>query len=116
MEGKFNVVLDALNKYSPKTPEYIRDEISLLDIAEIFYDGREIIINAFKDKIFPCYKESHFEDKDKDIDEIRDENAIINFEKLNRKIYLKERDMRDESIRKHSIKNNTEKKIQAKLS
>ena len=110
MQGEFNVVLDALKNYSPKTPEYIRHEISLLDIAEIFYDGREMVINAFKDKIFPCYKKSHFKDIDKDRDEIRGENAPINHEKLNRKIYLKERDMGDELIRKNLIKNNTEKK------
>ena len=61
MQGEFNVVLDALKNYSPKTPEYIRHEISLLDIAEIFYDGREMVINAFKDKIFPCYKKKPFQ-------------------------------------------------------
>ena len=41
--------------------------------ANNFYDGREIIINAFKDKIFPLNpKESFPEYKDKDEDE--DEN------------------------------------------
>ena len=63
-----------------------------------------------KTKYFHAIKKSHFKDIDKDRDEIRDENALINYEKLNRKIYLKERDMGDELIRKNLIKNNTEKK------
>ena len=46
------------------------------------YDGRNMIINAFKDKIFPFYHESRFEDKDKDKDHIRDENGLINYKSL----------------------------------
>ena len=38
-----------------------------MDNVEKFYDGREIIINEFKNKIFPLnYEESHFQNEDKD--------------------------------------------------
>ena len=48
MEGEFNLVLEAFNKYSPNVSEYINENIDILDNVEKFYDGREIIINAFK--------------------------------------------------------------------
>ena len=38
-----------------------------LENIKRFYDGRKMIINAFKNKIFPLYHEENlFEDKDKD--------------------------------------------------
>ena len=65
--------------------------------VEKFYDGREIIINVFWNKTFPLnYEESDFEDKD----DITDENNPINYKELDRLIYLKERDIKDELVRK----------------
>ena len=76
-----------------------------------------MIINAFKDKIFPLYHESRFEDED----EVRDENDLTNYQKPDRLIFLKER--HKWLLRKHFLvqnlrlllknleksKNNTEK-------
>ena len=45
-------------------------------------------INIFKGKIFPLYHKSRFEDEDKY--EIRDENGLINHQKLDRLIFLKD--------------------------
>ena len=99
---------------------------SALDDVKNFYDGRNMIINAFKDKIFSLYHESRVEDKD----DIRDENGLINYQKLDRLIFLKERGIDDELVRKHFLvqnlrlllknleksKNNTEKnKVQVNL-
>ena len=68
--------------------------------VEKFYDGREIIINAFWNKTFPLnYEESDFEDKD----DITDENNPINYKELDRLIYLKETDIKDELVRKRSL-------------
>ena len=86
-----------------------------------------MIINAFKDKIFPLYHESRFEDKEQG--EIRDENGLINYQNLDRLIFLKERDINDELVRKYFLaqnlksflinseksKNNTEKKSSGKF-
>ena len=68
--------------------------------VEKFYDGREIIINAFWNKTFPLnYEESDFEDKD----DITDENNPINYKELDRLIYLKETDIKDELVRKRFL-------------
>ena len=99
---------------------------SALDDVKSFYDGRNMSINAFKDKTFSLYHESRVEDKD----DIRDENGLINYQKLDRLIFLKERGIDDELVRKHFLvqnlrlllknleksKNNTEKnKVQVNL-
>ena len=125
-EDEFNAVLNTLKKYSPKNPEHIKEKINFLDNVKSFYDGRNMIINAFKDKIFSLYHESRVEDKD----DIRDENGLINYQKLDRLIFLKERGIDDELVRKHFLvqnlrlllknleksKNNTEKnKVQVNL-
>ena len=75
---------------------------SALDDVKSFYDGRNMIINAFKDKIFSLYHESRVEDKD----DIRDENGLINYQKLDRLIFLKERGIDDELVRKHFLVQN----------
>ena len=47
----------------------------------MFYNGREMIITAFKKEIFPFYHErSEFEDEDKS--DSRDENSLIDYKKL----------------------------------
>ena len=76
---EFNVVPGALKNCNPKKSEYKKYKITLLDNATRFYDGREMIIYAFENKIFPLnYNEegeSHFEDEN----EIRNENGLINY-------------------------------------
>ena len=44
-----------------------------MDNAEKFYDGRDMIINAFKNKIFPIYHEENMFEVE---DNIRDENRL----------------------------------------
>ena len=81
-QGKFNAVLNAFKKNSPKKLEYIYKKRNLLDNVKKFYDGRDMIIDAFKDKIFVLYREGRFEGKDEDEDEIKDENGPINYQML----------------------------------
>ena len=52
-QDEFNAALNALKKYSPKNPEYIKEKINILDDVKSFYDGRYMIINSFKDEIYP---------------------------------------------------------------
>ena len=105
MKDEFTTLLGILKKYNPKNPEYIKEKIHLLDNVEKSYDRREIIINAFKSKIFPLkYEQTHFEDEDKDV--VRDENNLNNYKKLDRLISLKERDINDELVRKHFLVQN----------
>ena len=122
MQNEFDSVVNALEEYSPKNPEYEKEKINLLNNAEKFYDGREMIINAFKNTIFPFqHDESRFEDEDED--DIKDKNSLTDYKKLDRLIFLKEWDTNNELVRKtlqfktweHCWKNwknkkNTEKK------
>ena len=60
-----------------------------------------MIINAFKNKIFPLYHEENmFEDKDED--DIKDENGLINYKKLERLIFSKRRDIYNDLVKKYS--------------
>ena len=52
-QDEFNAALNALKKYSPKKLEYIKEKINILDDVKSFYDGRYMIINSFKDEIYP---------------------------------------------------------------
>ena len=58
------VVFNALEKYRPRTFDYVTERKNLLNNAKKFCDRREMIINAFKDKIFPLHAEGgYFEDE-----------------------------------------------------
>ena len=52
IQDDFNVVFGALEKYKPRDPEHKKEKINLLDNAKTFYNGREMIINTFKNNIF----------------------------------------------------------------
>ena len=98
---EFNVVLTAIEKYKPRDSEYKNKKLKLLENVKRFYDGREMIINAFKNKIFPLYHEENMFD-DKDEDDIKDENGLINYKKLERLIFSKRRDIYNDLVKKYS--------------
>ena len=52
-QDEFNVVLGVLSICAPRDQKYIEAKNKLLDNAQNFYEGREIIIKGFKDGIFP---------------------------------------------------------------
>ena len=62
-QDEFNSILDALNNYSPKAQKYIETKNSLLNNAKNFYKGREKIIEAFKERIFPLKSDDEFEQR-----------------------------------------------------
>ena len=47
-QDEFMAVYNALEKYNPKKPDYVTARKNLLINAQNFYDGREMIINVFK--------------------------------------------------------------------
>ena len=69
---EFTAVLDASEKYKPKKPDYETARKNLLINAKNFYDGREMIIDTFKNKMFPLSTEDFFEDEGTDEDESND--------------------------------------------
>ena len=72
-QDEFMVVLDALDKYKRRKPDYETPIKNILINSKKFYDGTEMIINAFKNKIFPLCSEDFPEYKDRDEDESNDE-------------------------------------------
>ena len=68
IQDEYEAQFAALEKYEPKTSDYATARKNLLINAKNFYDGREMIINAFKDKIFPLIPEDFFENEDEDED------------------------------------------------
>ena len=69
IQEEFKAILSALEGCNPRKPEYITTKNNLLINAKHFYDGREEIINAFKNKIFPFKKFDNFGDYDDDDDD-----------------------------------------------
>ena len=69
---------------------------------KIFYQGREKIIDGFKDKISPIYHDDKYgRFKDDDEIDIRDRNGLIVNEKLKRLTHLKRRNINDELFREY---------------
>ena len=52
IQEEYKAILSALEGYNPRKPEYIITKNNLLINAKNLYDGREEIINVFKNKIF----------------------------------------------------------------
>ena len=102
----FGGSLSALEIYSAKKKEYIEAKNKLLDNSKKIYKGREKIIEGFKNGIFLLNydkeKEQEFRDKEED-NKIRNKNGLIVYEKLERLIDLKKRDINNELVRKHFL-------------
>ena len=126
-------MLNVISNYNSRDKKYIEAKNKLLDNAKNFYKGREKIIEGFKNGMFPLNHDDEFEEENRykeEINSIRNENCLIDYNEFMRLIYLKERDISDELVRKHflvqdlgdlleklkELKNNPEKnKIQVDL-
>ena len=64
MQDEFDATYNALKRYAPKKEKYISDRESLLINAKTFYEGRQMIIDAFKNKIFPMVPTGFDEDEE----------------------------------------------------
>ena len=61
-QGIFDDKIEELKKYRPRTENNISDKNKVLTNAQNLYDGREMIINAFKNKLFPLYSGNYYEE------------------------------------------------------
>ena len=52
-QSGFVSLLNQLKVYGPAKPRYVKAEENLLINAKNFYEGRQMVIDAFKNKIFP---------------------------------------------------------------
>ena len=87
--------------------------------VENFYNGREKIIEGFKNKIFPFNYDEAFEErlrfeekvekfreeerikKEEEERSIRNENGLIDYEEVDRLIDMKKKDITDKLVKKH---------------
>ena len=93
-QDEFDAVRGVFKEYSPRDQKYIEAKNKLLNNAKNFCKGRKKIIERFKNKIFPIYhddEDSRFEDNDEN--DIRDNNGLNDYKKLERLINTKERDL-----------------------
>ena len=56
-------MLHLLKKYSPKHDKYVTLKNNLEDNVSKFYEGREKIIEGFKNEIFPLYYDEEYEEQ-----------------------------------------------------
>ena len=61
-QGVLEDIIEKLKKYKPRTEDNVIDKNNVLKNAQNIYDGREIIINAFKNKLFPFYSGNYYEE------------------------------------------------------
>ena len=105
-QDEFDSILSSLSNYTPKTQKYIESKNKLLNNAKNFYEMREKIIEGFRDGIFLL----NYDDNDDEFEEakqegkeeknVRNKNGFIDYDKLMKLIYLKERDISNELVKK----------------
>ena len=52
-QDEFNAIIDVLEDYTPRNNKHIEAKNKLLNNVKKFYEGREKIIEGFKNRIFP---------------------------------------------------------------
>ena len=72
IQDEYKAQLAVLERYKPRNSDYVKEKKDHLSNAEKFYDRREMIINAFQDKIFPLSPEGFPEYEGRDEDENED--------------------------------------------
>ena len=87
-QEEFNTVLYVLKNYSPKHDKYVMLKNNLVDNASKFYEGREKIINGFKNGVFPFYYDKDHEEWMEF--EKEEEEIITDVNKFNKQINKEE--------------------------
>ena len=67
IQDEFNVVLGVLKDYPAKATKYKEHKKNHLINAKKIYDGREMIVNAFKNGIFPLAPSDYTSDDERDL-------------------------------------------------
>ena len=99
-QDKFDTTLGALSIYPAKNKKYLEPKNKLLNNAKKFYKGREKIIEGFKNISIILWwrrrrtRTRHEEEENK----IRDENGLIDYKRLERLIFLKSRNLNNDSV------------------
>ena len=65
VQEEFDAIIGALNVYDARKLKYKEGKTKLLINAKKFYDGREMIVNAFKNGILPLVLSDYTSDDDR---------------------------------------------------
>ena len=98
-------MLHVLKNYSPKHDKYVTLKNNLVDNASKFYEGREKIIEWFKNRVFSfCYDRDHEEQmkygKEKEKEQ-QEEETKFNLNKFNEWVNKQETSINTELWKKH---------------
>ena len=75
-QDNFDDMIKILKDYKPKKKsKYYKLKQDLLINAKKFYDGREMIVEAFENKIFPFYSGNYYEELDEEPSEGENEES-----------------------------------------
>ena len=107
-QEEVNAIISALDNYIPNRQKYIEAKNKLLIKVEDFYKGRKKLLRGLKIEYFRLIVMKHLKKKlglkkKKKSEEknIRNENGLIDYGKLDRLIALRKRDLNTELIKKH---------------
>ena len=98
-QDEFNTVLHLFKKYSPKHDKYVILKNNFVDNVSKFYEGREKIIEGFKNEIFLLYYDK--EDEEKMGFEKEEEEEISNANKFNEWVNKQETNINKELFKNH---------------
>ena len=62
-QDEFSAIIAALEKYTLRDKKYVEAKNKLLNNVKNFYEGREKIIEGFKNEIFPFYYDEEYEEQ-----------------------------------------------------
>ena len=102
-------MLHVLKEYNPKNVKYVTLKNNLLDNASKFYEGREKIIEGFKNKVFPLYYDSRYREERMKFEEKEEEKEQEEKQKptkddlitLNKHLIDEETNINEEVFKKH---------------
>ena len=103
-QDEFNTVLHDLKNCSPKHDKYVTLKNNLVDNASKFYEGREKIIEGFKNKIFPLYYDKDCEEQiefEKEQKEEEEKEIISDVNKINEWVNKQETNISKELFKNH---------------
>ena len=94
-------MLHFLKKYSPKHDNYVTLKNNLVDNVSKFYEGREKIIEGFKNEVFPLYYDKEYEEQMEFEKEEEEEEKIFNANEFNKWVNKQETSMNKELFKNH---------------
>ena len=62
-QDEFNAIIGVLEDYTPRNNKYIEAKNKLLNYVKKIYEGREKIIEGFKNEIFPFNCDEAYEER-----------------------------------------------------